>query len=187
MPDGSQKIGVSFAVEGTAADDAVRLNAAISERFGSEIQLGPAGNSRPHVTIALGVASAAALANVLSLVDEAVRAIGPFPMSVGPAARETVTGRYVLADAELPTLVRHWRSGLRTTIGCHLTGESRTTDDPHLTVAVVEGHDNAVDQLLTRTDLRIADAIVTHIDVAHAGARGAKGATIQRFRFGTRN
>ena len=105
-------------------------------------------------------------------------------MSVGPAARETVTGRYVLADAELPILVRRWRSDLHTTIGCHLIAEGRTTDDPHLTVAVVEGHDNAVDQLLARTDLRIADAKVTHIDVAHAGARGAKGATIQRFVLG---
>lgn len=184
MSDRSQKIGVSFAVEGTAAEDAVRLNAAISERFGSEIRFGPAGNSHPHVTIALGTASIAALADVLSLVDEAARTLGPFPMRVGPAARETVTGRYVLADAELPTLVRHWRSDLRTTIGCHLAGESRTTDDPHLTVAALEGHDNAVNRLLARTDLRIPDAIVTHIDVAHAGARGAKGATIQRFVLG---
>ena len=184
MPDASQKIGVSFAVEGTAADDVVRLNVAISEQFGSEIRFGPAGNSRPHVTIALGTANIAALADVISLVDEAVRTIEPFPMSVGPAARETVTGRYVLADAELPTLVRHWRSDLRTTIGSHMTGEGRMTDDAHLTVAVVEDHDNAVDQLLARTDLRIADFTVTHIDVAYAGARGAKGATIQRFGLG---
>jgi hypothetical protein len=184
VPTVSQKIGVSFAVEGTAADDVVRLNTTISEPFGSEIRFGPAGNSRPHVTIALGTTNIAALTDVTSLVDEAVRTIVPFPMRIGLAARETVTGRYVLADAELPALVRQWRRDLRTTIGCHLTGEGRMTDDAHLTVAVIEGHDNAVDQLLARTDLRIADCTVTHIDVAHAGARGAKGGTIQRVKLG---
>ena len=108
----------------------------------------------------------------------------PFRMRLGPVARETVTGRYVLAEAELPAFVRRWRSELRTRIAGHLTGQGRTTDDPHVTVAVVEGHDDGVDRLLARTDLRISDCRVTHVDVAYAGARGAKRDTIQRFTLG---
>jgi len=184
VPDVSQKIGVSFVVNGSAADDVVRLNAAISEQFGSEIRFGPAGNSCPHVTIALGTPDKAALTCVTGLVDEAVRTIEPFRMRFGLAARETVTGRYVLSDADLPASVRRWRSDLRARIADRLIEQGRTTDDPHLTVAVVEGNDHGVDQLLARTDLRIADCKVTHIDVAHAGPRGAKGDTIQRYALG---
>lgn len=99
-------MGVSFAVEGSAVDDISRLNVAIAEQFGSEIRFGPEGNSRPHVTIALGTADAAALPQVVALVDEAVRTMQPFRMRFGPVARETVTGRYVLADAEPPAFVR---------------------------------------------------------------------------------
>ena len=185
MNDVSKKIGVSFAVENDAADAAGRLNTAVAERFGSQILLGPTGNSHPHVTIAMGEIDPGALSLVTKLVHEACRTIEPFAMSFGPAARETMTGRYVLADVALPTTVHLWRDALRTKIANHLAGLSRATDDPHLTLAVVEGHDDAVDQLLARTDLRIADCTVTHIDIAHAGPRGAKGDTIQRFELGS--
>lgn len=68
-----QKIGVSFPVEGAAADDLVRLNAAIADQFGSQIWFGSDGNSRPHVTIALGEADQGALARVIALLDGAAR------------------------------------------------------------------------------------------------------------------
>jgi 2'-5' RNA ligase len=184
VPDVSQKIGVSFAVEGRAADDVARLNAVVSEQFNSEIRFGPDGNSRPHVTIALGTADPAVLDYVTELVDEAVETIEPFWMRFGLVARETATGRYILADAVLPASVRRWRSDLRTRIADCLIGQGRTTDDPHLTVAVVDGHNNTVDHLLTRTDIRIADYTVTHVDIAHAGPRGAKGDMIRRFALG---
>lgn len=184
MPDVLQKIGVSFAIERRAADDVARLTAVISEQFSSEIRFGPDGNSRPHVTIALGTADPAALDYVTELVDEAVRTIEPFWMRFGLVARETVTGRYILADAVLPASVRRWRSDLRTRIADLLIGQGRTTDDPHLTVAVVDSHGNAVDQLLAGTDTHVTDCKVTHVDVAHARPRGAKGDTIRRFALG---
>lgn len=62
MSEVSQKIGVSFAVEAAAVDDIVRLNTAIAGSFGSQVRFGPDGNSRPHVTVALGDASQNALA-----------------------------------------------------------------------------------------------------------------------------
>jgi 2'-5' RNA ligase len=182
--DTPQKVGVSFAVEGAAADDIVRLNAAIADQFGSQIRLGSDGNSRPHVTIALGEADQGALARVIALVDKAARTTGPFPMRFGPVAREIVTGRYILADVVMPDPVRHWRRALHAQIAEHLNGLGRTTDDPHLTVAVVENQHNAVDQFLTYTDRRIADCHITHVDIAHAGPRGAKGNVIQRFTLG---
>lgn len=184
MSDVPQKIGLSFAVEGRAADDVARLNASISEQVGSEIRFGPAGNSQPHITIALGVVDPAALTYATRLVGKDVRAIEPFRIRFGMVARETVTGRYILVDADLPVSIRRWRSDLRTRIADHLIGQGRTTDDPHLTIAVVEGSDGAVDQLLARTDLRIADCTVTQVDIAHAGPRGAKGDTIRRFALG---
>ncbi|GAB3168924.1 hypothetical protein GCM10027059_32760 [Myceligenerans halotolerans] len=179
-----QKVGVSFAVEGAAADDLVRLNAAIADQFGSQIRLGSDGNSRPHVTIALGEADQGALARVIALLDRAVRTTRPFPMRFGPVAREIVTGRYVLADVVMPDPVRQWRRALRARIADHLSGLGRTTDDPHLTVAVVENQHDAVDQFLTRTVRRIADCQITHVDIALAGSRGAKGDVIQRFTLG---
>jgi 2'-5' RNA ligase len=180
----SQKIGVSFAVEGTAADDVVQLNTAIAGSFGSQVRFGPDGNSQPHVTIALGEAGQNALAHVITLVEKTARTTEPFLMAFGPVARETVTGRYLLADVYLPGPIRQWRSALRARIADHLSGLGRTTDEPHLTVAVVEDHDTAVDQLLSRADQRIADCRATHIDVAHAGPRGTKGTIIRRFTLG---
>ena len=181
MSDDLQRIGVSFAVEGAAADDFARLNAAIADQSGSQIRLGSDGNSSPHVTIALGSADPDALARVIALVHKAVRATEPFLMRFGPIARENVTGRYVLADVTMPESVRQWRRALHTKIADHLSGVGRTTDDPHLTVAVIEERHEEVDQLLSRRHQRIADCRVTHVDVAHAGPRGAKGSVIQRF------
>lgn len=184
MNDTPRKVGVSFAVEGAAADDIVRLNAAIADQLGSQIRLGSDGNSRPHVTIALGEADQGALARVIALVEKAARTTGPFSMRFGPVTREIVTGRYILADVVMPDPVRQWRRALRAKIADHLSGLGRTTDDPHLTVAVIENQHEAVDELLTRTDRRIADCQVTHVDIAHAGPRGAKGDVIQRFTLG---
>jgi 2'-5' RNA ligase len=185
VSDALQKIGVSFAVEGTAAEDAIRLSIAITEEFSSQIRLGGDSNSRPHVTIALGEADQHAVARVIELVDEAVRTTGPFRMGFGSVARESVTGRYVLADVAIPEHVLEWRSALRNKIASDLSGLGRMTDDPHLTVAVVEDQDSAVDQFLaTRNHQPIADCRVTHVDVAHAGPRGAKGSIIKRFTLG---
>lgn len=184
MSEVSQKIGVSFAVEAAAVDDVVRLNTAIAGSFGSQVRFGPDGNSRPHVTVALGDASQNALAHVITLVEKTARTTEPFLMTFGPVARETVTGRYVLADVYLPGPIRQWRSALRARIADHLSGLGRTTDEPHLTVAVVEGHDAAVDHLLSRADQRIAGCRVAHIDVAHVGPRGAEGTIIRRFTLG---
>lgn len=183
---GSQhRVGVSFAVEGKAADDAVRHNLALTQSFGSQIRLGAAGNSRPHVTIALGEADHVALASIIALVDEAARDTKPFRMSFGQVSRETVTGRYILADVVIPEHVAVWRSALHTKIADHLGGVGRTTDDPHLTIAVIDGQESAVDRFLAmHTDNPIADCRVTHVDVAHAGARGAKGNVIERFALG---
>jgi hypothetical protein len=182
--DDLQKIGVNFAVEGAAADDCARLNAAIAGQSGSQIRLGSEGNSRPHVTIALGEADRDAVAQVILLVHTAVRTTGPFLMRFGPIARENVTGRYVLAGVAMPEPVHLWRRSLHARIAGYLSGVGRTTDDPHLTVAVVEEKHEEVDRLLSRGDLRIADCRVTHVDIAHAGARGAKGDVIQRFTLG---
>lgn len=79
---------------------------------------------------------------------------------------------------------QHVPLDLRTRIADHLIGQGRTTDDPHLTVAVVNGHDNTGDRLLARTDIRIADCTVTHVDIAHAGPRGAEADTIGEFALG---
>jgi 2'-5' RNA ligase len=184
VSDNLQKIGVSFAVEGLAADDFIRLNAAITDQCGSQVQLGPDGNSRPHVTISLGDTDREGLARVILIVRKAARTTEPFLMRFGAVARENVTGRYVLADVAMPAPVRQWRSALHAKIADYLSGVGRTTDDPHLTVAVVEENHEEVDQLLSRTYLRIADCRVTHVDIAHAGARGAKGNVIQRFALG---
>ncbi|WP_285103995.1 2'-5' RNA ligase family protein [Promicromonospora sp. MEB111] len=185
MIDSQQRVGVSFAVEGEAADDAVRLNAALAQSFDSQIRLGAGGNSSPHVTIALGEADRAALASIIAVVDKAVRDTKPFRMSFGQVARETVTGRYVLADVVIPVQVAVWRSTLHAKITEHLSGVGRTTDDPHLTIAVVDGQESAVDRLLANhTDKPLADCRVTHVDVARAGARGAKGTVIERFVLG---
>jgi 2'-5' RNA ligase len=184
VSDDLQKIGVSFAVEGTAADDFARLNAAIANRTGSQIRLGSDGNSDPHVTIALGEADGDALARVVVLVQNATRTTGPFLMKFGSVARENVTGRYVIADVDMPARVRQWRRDLHAKIAGYLSGVGRTTDDPHLTVAVVEGRNKEIDQLLSHTHLRIADCRVAHVDIAHAGPRGAKGGLIRRFTLG---
>ncbi|WP_275004125.1 2'-5' RNA ligase family protein [Promicromonospora iranensis] len=181
MSELSQKMGVSFAVEGTAADDVVQLNTTIAGSFGSQVRFGQDGNSRPHVTVALGEVGQNALAHAIALVERSTRTAEPFLMTFGPVARESVTGRYVLADVYLPEPIRQWRSALHTRITDHLSGLGRTTDEPHLTVAVVEEHGTAVDELLARTDQRIAGCRVTHIDVAQAGPRGAKGTIIRRF------
>ncbi|MFD7022519.1 2'-5' RNA ligase family protein [Promicromonospora sukumoe] len=176
---------MSFAVEGKAADDAVHLNTALTQSFDSQIHLGADGNSLPHVTIALGEADPIALTDIVMLVDRAARNGEPFRMSFGPVARETVTGRYVLADVGIPEHVAVWRSTLRAEIAEHLIGLGRTTDDPHLTVAVVDGQESAVDQFLAvRTAEPLSDCRVTHVDVAHAGPRGAKGSVIKRFVLG---
>jgi 2'-5' RNA ligase len=179
-----QKIGVSFAVEGTTADDFARLNTAIANQTGSQIRLGSGGNSHPHVTIALGEADRDALARVVVLVHRATRTTQPFLMKFGSVTRETVTGRYVLADVDMPARVHQWRRDLHAKIAGYLSGVGRTTDDPHLTVAVVEEDHEELDQLLSHTYLRIADCRVTHVDIAHAGPRGAKGKLIQRFTLG---
>lgn len=184
MSDDLQKIGVSLAVEGPAADDFARLNAAIADQYSSQIRLGSNGNSRPHVTIALGEADRGALARVVVLVREAARTTEPFLLRFGPVARENVTGRYVLADVAMPAPVRQWRRALHAKIADHLSGVGRTTDDPHLTVAVVEKDHEKVDQFLRHRHPRIADCVVTHVDIAHAGPRGAKGSVIQRFALG---
>lgn len=185
MTDSQQRIGVSFAVEGEAAVDAVRLNSALTQRFDSEIRLRADGNSRPHVTIALGEADQVALASIIALVDKAVRDTKPFRMRFGRVSREIVTGRYVLADVVIPEDVAVWRSTLHAKIADHLSGVGRTTDDPHLTVAVVDSQDSAVEQFLAlHAGQPIADCRVTHVDVAQAGPRGAKGNVIKRFVLG---
>ena len=139
MSDVYQKIGVSFAVEGSAAADVVWLNTAITDSFGSQVRFGPDANSQPHVTVALGEADQDALARVIALVGEAARTTEPFTMAFGPIARETVTGRYVLADVYMPDPIRHRRSALRARIANHLSGLGRTTDEPHLTVGGTVG------------------------------------------------
>ncbi|MFD7308586.1 2'-5' RNA ligase family protein [Promicromonospora sp. NPDC059942] len=185
MIESQQKIGVSFAVEGRAAEDAVRLNAALAQSFGSQIHLGAGGNSRPHVTIALGEADEVALVSIIALVRRAVRDMRPFRMSFGQVARETVTGRYVLADVLVPEHAAAWRSTLHAKVAHHLSGVSRTTDEPHLTIAVPGDQQSTVDRFLAvHAHHPIADCRVTHVDVAHAGARGAKGDIIERFRLG---
>lgn len=184
MTDVPQKIGVSFAVEGAARDDIVRLNTVIADKFGSQVRFGVSGNSEPHVTVALGDAGEEDVALVIALLDEAVRELEPFTMRFGPIGRETVTGRYVLADIFVDAAVLQWRHWLRERIAGRLSGLGRMTDEPHLTLAVVEDHHEAVDQILGALHARIADCRVTHVDVAYAGARGTKRERIQRFTLG---
>lgn len=145
MTDNLHRIAVSFALEAGAAADAVRLNTVIAQRFESQILLGTGGNSCPHVTIALGEADHIALAPHRTVDEESTEA---FRMSFSAAARETVTGRYVLADIALPQRVARWRSALRAKLAVHLSGLGRTSDTPHLTIAVIEGQALAVDQFL---------------------------------------
>lgn len=184
MIDVPQKIGVSFAVEGAARDDIVRLNKVIADGFGSQVRFGGGGNSEPHVTVALGETGQEDVALVIALVDQVVRELEPFTMRFGPIGRETVTGRYVLADIVVDAAVLQWRHRLRERIAGHLSGLGRMTDEPHLTLAVVEDHHEAVDRILGAWDAQIADCRVTHVDVAYAGARGAKRERIQRFTLG---
>jgi DNA-binding FrmR family transcriptional regulator len=136
------------------------------------------------VTVALGEAGEEDVALVIALVDRAVKKLEPFTMRFGPIARETVTGRYVLADISIDATVQQWRHRLRERVSGHLSGLGRMTDEPHLTVAVVEDHHEAVDRILDAWDAGIADCRVTRVDVAYAGARGAKRERIQRFRLG---
>lgn len=177
---------MSFAVEGAAHDDAARLNALITNDTSSEVRFGAEGNSAPHVTIALGEADGDDTARVVALVTHAVRKLEPFTMSFGPVEREHVTGEYVLASVVVEHAVRRWRSLLREQIARHLSGLGRMTDEPHLTLAVVEDScRKAVDDLLDRARPGISACEVTHVDVAHAGRRGVKGELIRRLTLGS--
>lgn len=179
---------MSFAVEGAAHDDAVLLNALVANDTSSEVRLGAEGNSAPHVTIALGEAHGDDTARVVALVAHAVRELEPFTMTFGPVEREHVTGQYVLAGVVVEDAVRRWRSRLRDRIAQHLSGLGRMTEEPHLTLAVVEDSDDrrqAVDSLLDRARPEISGCEVTHVDVAHAGRRGIKGQLIRRFTLGS--
>lgn len=175
------KIGVSFAVEGPAADDCRFVNTAISRRFGSLVRFGDGGNSRPHVTVALGTVHVADLDQVIGVIETEAPRLRPFVLRFGPVAREHVTGGYVLADVVADDVVRVWRAGVREKVAPLMQGLGRTTSDPHLTLAVVEDHAEEIDHLLSRAPVRIADCTVTAVDVAYAGPKGAKGDLIQRF------
>lgn len=174
------KVGVSFAVEGPAVDDCAFLNAAIDQRYGSLVRFGELGNSRPHVTVALGTVEAEALDLLVAIVAEAVPRLAPFTVRFGRPARETVTGQYVMTDVLAPDAVLAWRVGVREAVSPLIHGLGRTTSDPHLTLAVVQDHYDDVDQLLARSSIRISECRVTTVDVAHAGPKGAKGDLIRR-------
>ncbi|GGM36249.1 2'-5' RNA ligase family protein [Promicromonospora citrea] len=177
------KIGVSFAVEGPAADDCALINATIDQRHGSLVRYGETGNSRPHVTIALGTIDIGDLDAVIAILAEAVPRLKPFVLRFGAPVRETVTGQYVLADVSAPVAVLSWRASVSAAIVTLMSSLSRTTGEPHLTLAVVEDHFDDVDRLLARSTARVRDCAVRSIDVAHAGAKGIKGDLIQRFRL----
>lgn len=175
------KIGVSFAVEGPASEDCVLINAGIDQRYGSLVRFGEAGNSQPHVTIALGTIDVDVLDQVIAVLAEAVPPLEPFVMRFGAPARGTVKGQYVLADVSASEAVRSWRAGVGAAIAALMISPSRTTGEPHLTLAAVEEHGDDVDRLLARSTARVRECAVRSVDVAYAGPKGVKGDVIQRF------
>ncbi|GGM11702.1 2'-5' RNA ligase family protein [Micromonospora yangpuensis] len=168
------KVGVSFPVGGSARSTCVRLSDAVAAEVPVQVRLGAAGNSEPHVTVAMGLLPSSRVAAV----EEATRSLltelgGPFDMTFGPAYRETETGRYILLDVVLPDRAANWRSLIQSRLVDIYAEPSRTSATPHLTISCTEQSGAQLDGIIN-TAPPIPPATVSTIDIARSGPKGIK-------------
>lgn len=180
MPESQVKININFPVFGNTLTDCLMLNRDISRKSVSSIRFGPDGNSSPHVTILMGDVECS---NVTCLSEIVAKMARTLPSSVaakfGKPYRETVTGRYIMANVVVPHHMAMWRLALRQALSQYFISESRMSKDLHVTLAVLETPSTTIDSYLAELP-ELNPSIFSCLDISEAGAKGAKLDVISR-------
>ena len=184
MPDSPSlvyptKVNVSLRVHESTSEWCRDINASLRELTESVVHLGRrAGNSTPHVTIAMGVVGSKDSLSALcrTVVDVALRS-SPMQIRLSAPYRERVTGRYVFTDVVESPGFAAWRSHLNGELDGQLEERARTSDVAHITLGHVESKQESVDTLLASIDAP-KGFIGEVVDVAVGGPKGTRGPLI---------
>lgn len=179
------KINISWPMHGSTSSECVTLNQRIDDVASSAVVFGGSGrNSSPHVTIAMGmVEDMKAVSHVAELLKDMLKGVNEASFYFGPAHRDSQTGRYVVCEVSMPDAWLQFRKVLKERCDRDVFVESaRTSDRPHLTVAHVTSHLVEVDALLESSP-KLSPCDVHTVDIALAGAKGARGDVLHSIKF----
>lgn len=168
------KIGINFPVREPTLSECLRINAQVSQLAMSHARFGQDGNSSPHVTMAMGTVPAD---SVEALVEQVRKEVATLPARVpavfGRPVRETTTGRYIVASVSLPPEVNTWRGRLKELVERYFLEPARTTEEAHLTLAVLNAPDTLVDGYLASLG-PLPESLFSDLDISVAGSKGIK-------------
>ena len=99
--------------------------------------------------------------------------MAPFRLEFGSPYREHATGRYVFADVEGPSRFLEWRRIARDRLSPLLVDLARTSDEPHLTIAVAESGHDEIDEFLEGLP-SLPSCRVMRVDIAESGSQGRR-------------
>jgi 2'-5' RNA ligase len=168
------KIGINFPIREPTLSECLRINADVFRQVVSHARFGQDGNSSPHVTIAMGTVPAESVNALIEQVRKEVTALpAQVPAVFGRPVRETTTGRYIVASVTLPPEINTWRSRFRELVGRYFLEQARTTEDAHLTLAVLDSPVSSVDGYLARLG-PLSGSSFSQLDVSIAGSKGVK-------------
>lgn len=174
MPDDEMKINVNFPVGGSTLAQCLVLNEEIATITHSSIRFGALGNSKPHVTLLMGNVMAAELPSVTRIVRQyASQLPGVIDADFSRPYRETLTGRYIMADVTTPMEVMEWRLSLRQAIDDYFVSEARMSEELHVTLAVLDEPSTIADGYLADLEPLPASSF-SSLDISEAGPKGAK-------------
>lgn len=177
-PSDAVKVGINIPIVSPAAETCIEINRLINKATSGAVIFGLEGNSSPHVTIAMGLIVRSDIKELVKLLEGLVSKLDhPIRMDFSKPYRETVTGRYVLADVILDESVQQWRRFVREQL-LHIFAEpARTSEQPHLTLGLAETGQSTVDQALVRAP-EIPSCTVSRIHVSMSGPKGIKSTVL---------
>ena len=179
------KVNINFPITGPALARCLEVNQDIEELTESVVRFGPSGNSTPHVTLMMGTIEEVNIPEI----ERVIRGYSEnLPSKVaaelGRPYRETLTGRYVMADVTVPSNVLIWRTELRNAVEGYFVDAARMSDDLHVTLAVLEKPSTVIDPYLS-TSAELPTSNFSSIDLSEAGPKGTKLNVLAEVKFGS--
>jgi len=164
---GDMKICVSFPVAASALTKCIDANRLLVDEFGSAIEFGDGGNSRPHLTIAMGRLSSSQLVELVTFVVAEASLLTPFVLGIGAA--EWRADGYVVCPALVPPGAGVWRRHVQAGLSSIFGKSARVSLGGHVTLAFVDDAPRA--RAVPDLPL-VATCEVAQVDVSLAGPRG---------------
>lgn len=181
------KLSVNMPVDGETLRAAVALNGTLVRDWQCDTSFGEAGNSSPHITIAMGqvAASSSTLEDLLRTVSRDMHEIEDWRLrraEFSAPYRESLTGRYIFCDVTFSDELTQWRLAMADHLRGFFVEPARTTQDAHMTVGHIPVADDGVDDFL-RTQGPLPSSTLQAIDLSVAGDKGRKSTVLTTLRW----